>query len=58
MVKSWSITQTEAEYLEIFDTGGNVFFIKLFAEVKHVGGEQGLAVCPSEGETEVNETQV
>ena len=36
-------------YLEIFDTGGNVLLIKLFAEVKHVGGEQGLAVCPSEG---------
>ena len=45
-------------YLEIFNTGGNVLLIKLFAEVKHVGGEQGLAVCPSEGETEVNETQV
>ena len=45
-------------YLEIFDTGGNVLLIKLFAEVKHVGGEQGLAVCPSEGKTEVNETQV
>ena len=45
-------------YLEIFDTGCNVLLIKLFAEVKHVGGEQGLPVCPSEEKTEVNETQV
>ena len=28
--------KTEREYLEIFDTGGNVLFIKLFTEIKHV----------------------
>ena len=30
------VIETEAEYLKIFDTGGDVLFIKLFAEVEHV----------------------
>ena len=48
MVRPWSITRSEAEYLEIFDTGCDVLFIKLFAEVKHVRWEQGFPIGPVE----------